>query len=280
MLLYDNSIEQIGTLLRVRNIGRFDLAATLDCGQAFRWEKGTDDKWRGIAGDRYLCVWQDEDGLVLEDTSAEDYISFWKGYFDFDRDYEAIDNEISVDPTLAKISDFSAGIHILHQDSWEALCSFIISQNNNIPRIKGIIDRLCENFGKKIDGGYAFPSAKMIAGLTVDDLAPIRSGFRAKYIIDAAKKVQDGTLDLKAMQSMPIESALEMMQKVRGVGPKVAHCALLYGCGRIECFPVDVWIGRAMKVLFDGELPEVARQYAGIVQQYIFHYARMTKLNI
>ena len=280
MLLYDNSIEQIGNDLRVRNIGRFDLAATLDCGQAFRWELGIDSKWRGIAGDRYLCVWQDEEGIVLENTSTDDYLSFWKNYFDFERDYAAIESEISVDPTLSRIAEYSAGIHILRQDSWEALCSFIISQNNNIPRIKGIIDRFCENFGEIIEGGYAFPTADAISQLSVEDLAIIRSGFRAKYILDAAKKVQDGTLDLVSMKSMPIDDALEMMQKVRGVGPKVANCALLFGCSRIECFPVDVSIGRAMKVLFDGDLPDVAQKYAGIVQQYIFHYARMTKLNI
>lgn len=280
MLLYDNSIEQVGNDLRIRNIGRFDLAATLDCGQAFRWEMDENGKWHGIVGNRYLCVWQDNEGLVLENTTYEDYLNFWKGYFDFDRDYEAIDKIISVDPTLSKIVDYSAGIHILRQDPWEALCSFIISQNNNIPRIKGIINRLCENFGDKIHGGYTFPTAYTISQVSVDDLAVIRCGFRAKYIIDAAKKVQDGTLNLEGMRSMPLENALEMMQLVRGVGPKVANCALLFGCSRIECFPVDVWMGRAMKALFDGELPDVAKQYAGIVQQYIFHYARMTKLNV
>lgn len=264
----------------VKGIKPFDLDATLDCGQAFRWNKGDDGKWRGVVNSKSLCIWQRGDELVFENATEEEYISFWRDYFDLERDYAVIDAEISVNPTLAEITEFSSGIRILKQDSWEALCSFIISQNNNIPRIKGIIKRLCEAFGNKIEGGYSFPSAEALARLTVDDLAPIRSGFRAKYIIDAAQKVSSGMLDLSAVSVAPIDEAMSVMQTVRGVGPKVAQCALLYGCGRIECFPVDVWIARAMRVLFDGELPKVALPYAGIVQQYIFHYARMTKLDI
>ena len=166
------------------------------------------------------------------------------------------------------------------QPPWETLCSFIISQNNNIKRIKGIIGRLCETYGEKIEGGYTFPAAQTLAKLEVEDLAPLRSGFRAKYIIDAARRVASGEVDLFALQNMPYEDAKNELLKIKGVGPKVADCALLFSHRHIEALPKDVWIKRALQVLFGGELPEVAVPYAGIVQQYIFFYARETKLKI
>lgn len=280
MILEKSSLEQRGTNLILHGTGRFDLDATLDCGQAFRWKKGGDEKWRGIVGRHALCVWQHGDSVVFENTSAEQFRTVWQPYFDWERDYDTINKVLSCHPVLSEIVAFSGGIHILRQEPWEALCSFILSQNNNIPRIKGIIDRLCQQFGSPIEGGYTFPTAHDLAKRTVGDLSPIRCGFRAKYVLDAAEKVSDGRINLSALPSMPLDRALECMQTVNGVGPKVANCALLYGCGRIDCFPVDVWIRRAMDILFDGKLPAVAEPYAGIVQQYIFHYARMTKLNI
>ena len=167
-----------------------------------------------------------------------------------------------------------------NQEPWETLCSFIISQNNNIPRIKGIIDRLCMNFGENQNGVYTFPSANIIAKLSLEDLSVLRSGFRAKYILDAAKKVSSGEIDLDTLKSMDIDSARQELMKIKGVGPKVADCTLLFALEHIEAFPKDVWIKRAMEKLFGGQLPECAVPYAGIVQEYIFYYARTTKLDI
>ena len=148
--------------------------------------------------------------------------------------------------------------------------------NNNIPRIKGIVSRLCENFGEQIEeGAYTFPSASTIAKLDVESLAPLRSGFRAGYILDAAKKVSSGEVDLEQVRKMPIEQARKELTRIRGVGPKVAECTLLYGLHRMDAFPIDVWMKRAMATLFSGlECREFGR-YAGVAQQYIFHYSRM-----
>ena len=256
----------------------FSLSETLDCGQAFRWESEDGNLWRGVAGNKYLEIYRDGDAVVFKNTSLSDFKNFWYNYFDLDRNYGEIIKTVSQNATIAEAIKFADGIRILNQDPWEALCSFIISQNNNIPRIKGIINRLCENFGEKFDGYYSFPSAETISKLYVEDLEILRSGFRAKYIIDAAKKVADKTVDLEALRTAPYDSALETLMKINGVGPKVADCTLLFSLGHIEAFPKDVWIKRALDMLFDGELPECAKDYAGIVQQYIFHYSRIKKI--
>ncbi len=261
----------------ISGITRFDLESTLDCGQAFRWEQ-QNGKWTAVAHSKRIYLSATDDGILIEGTTLDEFNSIWRDYFDLDRDYDKIVSTISVHDKLKEISEFAGSIRILKQDTWEALCSFIISQNNNIPRIKGIIERLCKAYGDDIGDGYSFPSPERLASLTVEDLADLRSGFRAKYILDAAQKVASCEVDLKKLSTIPLEDAINELTKIKGVGIKVANCTLLFGCGRIECFPVDVWIKRAMDTLFDGELPKEAVKYAGIVQQYIFHYARMTKL--
>lgn len=258
-----------------------DIAKTLDCGQAFRFSE-SDGVWRGVAMGRALSLTQEGNKITLFDVKEEEFNSLWRRYFDLDRDYEMIKSSVSSNEILKKATDFSDGIHILRQEPWEAVCSFIISANNNIPRIKGIISRLCENFGFKIaDGLFTFPSAERIAALTLDDLAVIKSGFRAKYILDAAQKFSRNEIDVDALYTLPIDEARNKLMTIKGIGPKVADCALLFGWGRVECFPVDVWIRRAMNHFFgENGLPSEAVEYAGIVQQYLFYWARTTGLKI
>lgn len=258
----------------IKNVSNFDLAQTLDCGQAFRWSQNDSGIWHGIAYGKYIELYCQNGDIIINNSNEQDFNNIWRNYFDLDNDYSKIIKEVSANPTIAKAANYSSGIRLLNQEPWEALCSFIISQNNNIPRIKGIIERLCENFGKKIDGGYTFPSANDIAKLTVDDLAVIRSGFRAKYILDAAQKVACGEIDLTALMQTDYDTARQKIMTIKGVGPKVADCVLLYGLGHKNAFPRDVWINRALDQMFDGNIPECAKQYGGIVQQYIFHYIR------
>lgn len=274
------SVIKSGRNLIIKNVYPISLDQTLDCGQSFRWEKSGDNIWHGIAFEKSLSVMQNGDELVFFNTAESDFNNIWRDYFDLDRNYEKIIKSISRNRVLKNAVKVAGGIRILRQEPWETLCSFIISQNNNIPRIKGIISRLCENFGKKIDSGYTFPSAEDLKGISVDDLAPLRSGFRAKYIVDAVNKVTANEVDFDKLYTCDIDEARAELMKIKGVGLKVADCTLLFSFGRIEAFPKDVWIKRAMEVLFDGELPKEAVPYAGIVQQYIFHYARLTKLQI
>ena len=264
--------------LIIENISPFDLALTLDCGQAFRWNKGDNGSFEGIAMGRYLKIKQEENKIIFYNTSQEDFDNIWKGYFDFERDYNAILLKASQNELLKSISQNCGGIRLLRQDPWEALCSFIISQNNNIPRIKGIINRLCENFGEKIEEGFTFPSAERLSSLTVEDLTPLRAGFRAKYILNAAKKCTS-EIDLNSLHTLPIDEARNILMTITGVGPKVADCTLLFGLGFHSAFPMDVWMKRAMAVLFNNKLPDGFEDCAGIIQQYIFHYARTEKIS-
>ena len=253
----------------------FDLAAICESGQCFRWERAAEDTYEGVAFGLCRRVSRRGDSLFFHGVQEAEFKSVWHGYFDFGRDYGALAGLLRSDDTLRRAVDYAPGMRILRQDCWEALCSFILSQNNNIARIKGLVRRLCEYFGEPVSGGFAFPGPERLAGLSADNLAPVRSGFRAEYILDAARAVASGRVELEKLPSMPLEEARAALMCIRGVGPKVAECALLYGAGRVECFPVDVWIGRAMKKYFgDGFDITAFGRHAGIVNQYLFYYAR------
>ncbi|MEG6571360.1 DNA-3-methyladenine glycosylase [[Clostridium] cellulosi] len=256
------------------DINAFDPDVTFDCGQCFRWDKIDEGIWKGIALGRSLEVKKDGDWLCISGAEKAMEPKLRK-YFDLDRDYKPVLEALSADPVLKKAIKFAPGIRILRQEPWETLCSFIISQNNNIPRIKGIVSRLCENFGDKIgENEYSFPEASRLAPLNEEDLAPLRSGFRARYILDAARRVVSGEIDFDALTYIPLADARKILMKIKGVGPKVADCVLLFGCGRLDAFPIDVWVKRVLARFYPNGFPEEFAKYGGIAQQFLFHYAR------
>ena len=277
MKKYFPQITENNGNIEIRGIENFDLEETLDCGQAFRWKPVSEKLWCGIAYGRLLKIGHNDHVITLYNTTLNEYESIWREYFDFDRNYGEIIKIISQNDILKKAAEQHSGIRILKQEPWETLCSFIISQNNNIPRIKGIIERFCENFGQTIQGGFAFPSAEVIMKLTPEDLAPIRCGFRARYIIDGARKYLNKEINIEAIKNADIDTARNELMKITGVGTKVADCTLLFGFARIDALPKDVWIKRAIEQYFNGEFPECAMQYAGIAQQYLFNYIRLNK---
>ncbi len=250
----------------------FDLDETLDCGQAFRWKKIASDypcTYEGKFLNTSLKVSQTgNENFIFHDTTENDFVNIWYNYFDFGTDYSELKKQFSEDETLSKACSFAGGIRLLRQDSWECLISFIISQNNNIPRIKGIIDRLCEHYGG------LFPSPEQLSEETPDSLSYLRSGFRAKYICDASRKTADGTVNLAEISEMPLDDARSELKQISGVGPKVSECVLLFGMHRTEAFPVDVWIKRVLEEYYPDGFPEFAKENAGIAQQYLFHYIR------
>lgn len=255
--------------------GCINLDYTLDCGQSFRWKKEK-DVWSAVVYGKKIKIEQkDENTLIFYDTTEDEFEQIWKVYFDLERDYDTIISRFSEDEHLKTSSETYYGIRVLNQEPWEALCSFIISQNNNIPRIKGIIDRLCENFGEDLGEGYfSFPSPEKLSMLSPEDLSPLRAGFRAKYIIDAAKKVSSKEIDFDEIIRNDISFGRESLMKICGVGPKVAECSLLYGCRKADAFPVDVWVKRIMSELYENGLPRCAYPEIGIAQQYLFHWRR------
>lgn len=251
-----------------------DLDATFNCGQCFRFNRLSDGSFGGVAYGKSVRFYETESEVTVECADEKEFL-FWQDFLDIGRDYEKIIDSLENQELLHRIADYGRGIRILKQDSWEALCSFIISQNNNIPRIKGIIERLCECYGERLSSNeYTFPSAQRIAQLTAEDLAPLRAGFRARYILDAANKVSNGEIDLENLKNIPYEEAKAELKKICGVGDKVANCVLLFGLGHIDAFPVDVWIKKVMDSKFPNGLPECVSGHKGIIQQYLFYYYR------
>ncbi len=262
-----------------------ELSQALDCGQCFRWRQETPDSWVGVAAGQAVRVRQRPDGM-LELTGlagpAPDP-DFWRSYFALDLDYPALLARMrAAHKGLAACIDHAPGIRVLRQPFFEALVTFLISQNNNIPRIKGIVDRLCTGLGEPLGEGYfAFPTAEQLAPLAEADLAFLRAGWRSGYILDAARRTASGSLDEAELRTLPLAEARARLMEVRGVGPKVADCALLYGLGRWDAYPVDVWIRRAGQALFTRRVKDPAAYlnrktggHAGIAQQYIFAWAR------
>lgn len=262
----DYSVKKNNIVVSEKDFGLDD---TLDCGQAFRWKKIPSDfkaTYEGSFLNTPLKISQTDGGeFIFHDTTENDFLNIWYDYFDFGTDYSELKRQFSEDETLSRACRFAGGIRLLRQDAWECLISFIISQNNNIPRIKGIIDRLCGHYG-------SFPTAGMLYPETPESLDYLRSGFRAKYICDAVQKVHDGTADLEKIRTMPLDEARKALQQIKGVGAKVSECVLLFGMHRTEAFPVDVWIKRVLEKYYPDGFPDFTDK--GIAQQYLFHYIR------
>ncbi|MBR2432768.1 MAG: DNA-3-methyladenine glycosylase 2 family protein, partial [Clostridia bacterium] len=243
-------VVNFGNYIKIEDESFFDIFQTFDCGQTFRFEKIGEDVVEGVAHGKLLRMKQTKDGCVEINCTADEFERVWKHYLALDRDYSEINAYFSLgnDEVLKKAALYGKGIHILRQDPWEALCSFIISQNNNIPRIKKIINSLSEKFGEPFEYEgktyYSFPTAKALAEAGEAEIFALKTGFRAKYICDAAEKVVSGEIDLEKILSLTTSDAQTELLRIKGVGPKVAACALLFGFDKTDAFPIDVWVKR------------------------------------
>ncbi len=252
-----------------------NLAQTLDCGQSFRWVQLDDDLFEGVVQGHLCKIGRRGEQLLLEGPTPQEARTLWWRYFALDLDYDRLKAAFCQDPVLSRAVAYAPGIRVLRQDPWEALCTFILSQNNNIPRIKGLVRRLCQSFGRPIQGDwFTFPTPQELQGCTREDMAPLRSGFRARYLVDAVQKVNSNQVDLQTLFSAPLPQARAQLQQICGVGPKVADCTLLYGLQRWACVPMDVWMKRVWANLYPNGFPAALSPWAGIAQQYLFHYAR------
>lgn len=287
----------------------YSLKDTLECGQCFRYELIFDSdeylEYLIPVGKTLVNVGQKEAGeLIFFGATDEEFENVIRPYFTLDTDYAAIREDIlshTDSPWLAEAAESAKGIAILRQDAWEALFSFIVSQNNNIPRIRKIIKQLaiaygvnislqnqackcpagkisatpCEEKCRECGICYTFPTAKDVAE-NPEKMLPSHPGFRYKYLFDAASKVASGEVNLDMIAAArSYTHTVECLSKIKGVGNKVASCAALFGFGNLEAFPIDVWMKRAIDEYFGGELnPESLGRYAGVAQQYIFHYIR------
>lgn len=279
----------------IKNIKSFELADIFDCGQCFRWNKQKDGSYTGVFKGNVMNVQKEDNIVTFKGICNGDIKEIVEDYFDLNRNYEEIKEKLSkIDENVKTSIEYGQGIRILNQDLWEMIISYIISANNNIPRIKGIIDRISKNYGKEIEWNgekyYTFPTPEELKDVTIEDYRKLGAGFRDVRLYETVQAVLDKKVNLKQMQNNP--NTLEVREQLltlSGVGPKVADCILLFSTlKRFEAFPIDVWVRRVMNELYlknedetkvnKKELEKLAHKkfgnLAGIAQQYLFYWKR------
>lgn len=288
-------------MIRIEGIRDFDLEQIFTCGQCFRWEREENGSYTGVAYKKIVTMGVENslngDGcktLYIENATEEEFQEIWKNYLDLGRDYGEIKHILKEkDSILAQAISYGEGIRILRQEPWETVVSFIISQNNNIPRIKKCIEALCETFGEAVGvykgkTYYAVPEPQVLAQLTEKELAPIKLGYRAKYLIETAKLVSADRVNLlNQCCDKTAEEAYGYLTSLNGIGPKVAHCILLFSMSKMDSFPIDVWVKRVMNQLYgisQGDIKAMKDYakanfgvYGGIAQQYLFYFIRVSE---
>lgn len=279
----------------LKNAQSFELKDIFDCGQCFRWNKETDGSYTGVFGNNVINVSKQGNNVIFKGICEEDIKTTCKKYFDLDRDYEKIkDKLLKIDEHMKKSIEYGSGIRILNQDLWETIISFIISANNNIPRIKGIIERISKKYGNEIiyneKSYYTFPTVEKLANATVEELRSLGLGFRDVRVYETTHMILNKKVDLRELeQEEDFNKVREILLTLSGVGPKVADCILLFSTlKRWEAFPIDVWVRRVMNELYiqnedetkvnKTQIEKIAKEkfgnLAGIAQQYLFYWKR------
>lgn len=276
----------------VLKIEYFNLKYTLECGQCFRWRKIEENEYIGVIKDRVVKIKQFENKIYVISNNMDNIEEVIKEYFDLNTDYEFIEKRISkIDENVNKAVRNTSGIRILNQDFFETLMSYIISANNNIPRISRSVNLISEKYGKKIifenEEYFLFPTAEELKQVPEDEFKKCGVGFRARYLKHAVEDVLNGKIDIKNIDNITTEVLKKKLLTIMGVGPKVADCILLFSCKRGEVFPIDVWVERVMTNLYFKEYGRAMKKKeileyadknfkndAGIVQQHLFYNVR------
>ena len=283
----------------IKNIKSFAPKQIFECGQCFRWNKEEDNSYTGIVKNNVINVKKIGEEIIVKSIGEDNIEKLCIQYFDLDTNYEKIKDKLSnVDKYLEESVKFGSGIRILNQDTWETLISFIISANNNIPRIKGIIEKISEKYGNEIPYKdkkyYTFPTPEQLGKASIKELRNMGLGFRDERVFETTQMVLKNEIDLEKIKNEKnINSAKEQLLKFPGVGPKVADCIMLFSMQKKQVFPIDVWIRRVMNNLYINKndenkvkneeilkiVNEKYKEFAGIAQQYLFYWIRETKLN-
>ncbi len=261
-----------------RVIPDFDLAQIAQSGQCFRFRRLDNARWSLIAGERYIEL--EQRGETVRFGCPEDeFEAFWREYFDLDADYGRYKAAVAKrDAYLQAAVRAGGGLRILRQDLWETIVCFIISQQNNIARITKCVENLCVLCGEARRNAagetyYAFPTAERLAACTPEDLAPVRLGYRAKYICAAARQLAGGEVDLEVVRRMHYADAKAALLRLTGVGVKVAECICLFALHHIDAFPIDTHIRQMLDAHYPQGFPlRRYRGFAGVMQQYAFYY--------
>lgn len=280
---------------QIPKIDTFCLEHIFECGQCFRWNKEKDGSYTGVFKNNVLNVKEENNKIIFHGVCQGNIKEIVTEYFDLNRNYEEMQKKLStIDENVKKSILYGKGIRLLNQDLWETIISFIISANNNIPRIKGIIERISKKYGNLIRWNgkeyYTFPTVEELSKATVEDLRKLGLGFRDKRVYDTTKIILTKKVDLKQLQKeKDTQRVRDTLLTLPGVGPKVADCILLFSTlKRLEVFPIDVWVRRVMNELYihnaqeekvnKKEIEKLAKQkygnLAGIAQQYLFYWKR------
>ncbi|MEF3317589.1 DNA-3-methyladenine glycosylase family protein [Peptoniphilus grossensis] len=283
-----------GDLCLIRELDEFDPRDIFTCGQAFRWYEEADGSFTFIAHGKVANAKKVGGEIFLRGVDKASFDEIFYNYFDLSRDYKLVMEELARDEVMKNAMEYGKGIRILNQDKFETIISFIISANNQIPRIKNAIEKISEMYGDYLGEDenrkyYSFPSAEKLSLARSEDLREFaRVGFRDVRIVETANLIKDGYVNIEEIDKMDLEDARCALQVLPGVGPKVADCILLFAFDRKESFPVDVWIKRVMEELYLKEVTpkskiamkgrEVFGKNAGFANQYLFYYGRENKL--
>lgn len=268
----------------------FNLKYTLECGQCFRWKKIDEDYYVGVIKDRVIKIKQNKDTLYIISSNMDNLEDVVRHYFNLDLDYTSIEKRISiVDDNVKKAVKNTSGLRFLKQDFFETLISYIISANNNIPRISKSVNEISRRYGKEVElegeKYYLFPTPEELKNVTIEEYRECGVGFRDKYIYNTVEKINNKEIDLDELFKMDTQNLKKELLSLMGVGPKVADCILLFSCSRLEVFPVDTWVEKIMTKLYFNNKEASKKQIqdyaknnfkndAGIIQQHLFYNIR------
>lgn len=294
----------------IEGVKNFKLKQTFECGQCFRFDKISDTNYVTVAFERVIELEEDGNNIIVYNSNEEDVKNIWIKYFDLERDYSEIKDELAKDDLLKKSVEFGPGIRILNQDPFEILISFIVSARNSIPSIMKTINKISAKWGREIEYKgktyYAFPTVEQIKDATLEEIQDTGASFRSKYIIDTISNVyksievsKNGSeeekeeykkYDLEYIKSLSDDDCHKALQEFKGVGAKVADCIMLFSMEKYSAFPVDVWVKRAMIYFYGAEDASLNKirifardkfgKLSGFAQQYLFYYARENKIKV
>jgi len=304
------TIKSCDSYVLIEKVKNFKLKHIFECGQIFRFEEISEGNFIVIAFGKLIELKEESNNILIYNSTEEEVRNIWLKYFDLDRDYSKIKEELSKDNLLRESIEFGHGVRVLNQDPFEMLLSFIISARNNIPSIKKTVNKISTMWGQKIDykGNiyYAFPSIYEIKDATLEEIQETGASFRSKYIIDTIQNVYNSTKErenlkgnednpylkynLDYIKSLNDDECHDALQEFKGVGAKVADCIMLFSMEKTSAFPVDVWVKRAMIHFYGAEDSSLNKirifarnkfgKLAGFAQQYFFYYARENKIKI
>jgi N-glycosylase/DNA lyase len=294
MRIADYGITEEADGIAVDGVTDFVPAHVFGNGQSFRWKQERDGSYTGIVQGKVANINYVNDRLLIRNATVEDFHLLWFHYFDLSTNYAELKAQLSTDPVLAEPIRFGHGLRMLKQEFWEVLVSYIISTRNNIPQIGRSVEAICQAYDNRVDSFqrtyYAFPSPKQVVNIGKDKLTQINLGLttRSVAIFAAAEALVQKTIDVQSLGTLPVERARGILQRLYGVGPKVADCTLSFSGMRKDVFPTDRWMKRAMEKLYDQQFADetavyhCAKQRYGILmsyaQGYLFYYAWQKKI--